>query len=150
MRRVCIRIGSLMVAALALAAVRPARADAVIDWNAIMEKTVAAPPTNPFFQARWAAIEQLAVFEAVNTITGDYEPYLGTLTAPPGASPEAAAIFGAANRPAATISEQATAVKIRFSNFIGFLLGRVSGINHLFPASHLNTGPCRLPSRACI
>jgi hypothetical protein len=35
------------------------------------------------------------VFEAVNTITGDYEPYLGTITAPPGASPEAAAVAAA-------------------------------------------------------
>ena len=28
------------------------------------------------------AITQLAVFEAVNAITGDYEPYLGTIVAP--------------------------------------------------------------------
>ena len=60
-----------------------------------MQATVAAPPTNPFFQARWGAIVQLAVFEAVNAIVGDYEPYLGTITAPPGASPDAAAIAAA-------------------------------------------------------
>ena len=35
----------------------------------------------PFPQARSAAITQLAVFEAVNAITRDYEPYLGTLFA---------------------------------------------------------------------
>jgi hypothetical protein len=46
---------------------------------------------NPFAQARYGAIVQLAVFEAVNSITGDYHPYLGTVTAPPGASAEAAA-----------------------------------------------------------
>ncbi len=40
-------------------------------------------------------IVQLAVFEAVNTIVGGYKPYLGTVTAPPGASPEAAAIAAA-------------------------------------------------------
>jgi hypothetical protein len=72
-----------------------AHADAVTDWNAIMEATVAAPPTNPFFQARWGAIVQLAVFEAVNAVVGDYEPYLGTITAPPWASPDAAAIAAA-------------------------------------------------------
>ena len=71
-----------------------AHADAVTDWNAIMEATVAAPPTNPFFQAL-GAIVQLAVFEAVNAVVGDYEPYLGTITAPPGASPDAAAIAAA-------------------------------------------------------
>ena len=72
-----------------------AHADAVTDWNAIMEATVAAPPTNPFFQAPSGAIVQLAVFEAVNTVVGNYEPYLGTIAAPPGASPDAAAIAAA-------------------------------------------------------
>src|SRR5262245_6793001 len=73
-----------------------ARADAVTDWNALMETTVTAPPTNPFFQARWGAIVQLAVFEAVNAIEGDYEPYLGVvIVAPSGASSEAAAIAAA-------------------------------------------------------
>src|SRR5437016_863026 len=71
------------------------RADAVTDWNAIMQATVTAPPTNPFFQARWGAIVQLAVFEAVNAIEEDYEPYLGLIDAPPWASPEAAAIAAA-------------------------------------------------------
>ena len=70
-----------------------ARADVVLDWNAVMERTVAGQ--NPFAQARFAAITQLAVFEAVNTITRDYEPYLGTIGAPPGASAEAAAIAAA-------------------------------------------------------
>src|SRR5437867_4113653 len=60
-----------------------ATTDAVTDWNAIMQMTVA--PTNPFFQARSAAIVQLAVFEAVNAILKDYEPYLGTIAAPTGA-----------------------------------------------------------------
>jgi hypothetical protein len=50
---------------------------------------------NPFAQARYAAIVQLAVFEAVNAITRDYKPYLGTITAPPGASADAAAIEAA-------------------------------------------------------
>ena len=49
--------------------------DVVLDWNAIMVTTVSGQ--NPFAQARFAAITQLAVFEAVNSITGDYEPYLG-------------------------------------------------------------------------
>src|SRR3954470_9827041 len=41
------------------------------------------------------AITQLAVFEAVNAITGDFEPYLDTVSAPAGASPEAAAAAAA-------------------------------------------------------
>jgi hypothetical protein len=81
---------------LALATIVPSvsRADAVTDWNAIMQATVTTSP-NPLFQARWSAIVQLAVFEAVNAIEGDYEPYLGVIDAPVWASPDAAAIAAA-------------------------------------------------------
>ncbi|HEX3106535.1 MAG TPA: vanadium-dependent haloperoxidase [Terriglobales bacterium] len=71
------------------------RADVVSDWNTIAVNTAVANKQNPFAQARYAAIVQLAVFEAVNAITGDYQPYLGTVTAPPGASADAAAIQAA-------------------------------------------------------
>jgi len=82
-----------MMLAMAMASAIPSavRADAVTDWNAIMQATVTAAPTNPFYQARWGAIVQLAVFEAVNAIEEDYEPYLGIIDAPPWASPDAAA-----------------------------------------------------------
>ena len=83
----------VMVAASVLFGASFAHADAVTDWNAIMQTTVT--PVNPFFQGRSAAIVQLAVFEAVNSIIGDYEPYLGRIAAPRGASPEAAAIAAA-------------------------------------------------------
>src|ERR1700687_4019409 len=72
-----------------------AKADVVLDWNAIAVNTAIANGQNPFAQARFAAIAQLAVFEAVNSITGDYRPYLGTIVAPPGASADAAAIQAA-------------------------------------------------------
>ena len=72
-----------------------ARADAVLDWNTIAVNTAVANKQNPFAQARYAAIVQLAVFEAVNAITQDYQPYTSSITAPPGASAEAAAIEAA-------------------------------------------------------
>ena len=72
-----------------------ARADVVLDWNAIAVSTAVKNGQNPFAQARYAAIVQLAVFEAVNAITGDYQPYLGTISAPPGASADAAAVEAA-------------------------------------------------------
>ena len=72
-----------------------AKADAVLDWNIIAVNTAVANGQNPFAQARYAAIVQLAVFEAVNAITGDYRPYLGTIVAPHGASADAAAIQAA-------------------------------------------------------
>jgi hypothetical protein len=90
------RVAVLTLAiALAPALESTAKADAVTDWNAIMQATVSTPPTNPFYQARWAAIVQLAVFEAVNSIEGNYEPYLGMIDAPAWASPDAAAIAAA-------------------------------------------------------
>src|SRR5246127_4462956 len=69
-----------------------ARADVVLDWNVIAVNTAIANGQNPFAQARFAAIAQLAVFEAVNSITAEYRPYLGTIVAPPGASADAAAV----------------------------------------------------------
>ena len=86
---------NVAIGVLALVACAPgiAAGDAVSDWNVIMQTTVSGQP--PFPQARFAAITQLAVFEAVNAITGDYAPYLGTVSPAPGASAEAAAIAAA-------------------------------------------------------
>jgi hypothetical protein len=77
-----------------------ARADVVLDWNVIAVNTAIANGQSPFAQARFAAITQLAVFEAVNAVTGDYEPYLltdghPTIVAPAGASADAAAVAAA-------------------------------------------------------
>jgi hypothetical protein len=72
-----------------------AKADDVLSWNEIAVDTAVANGQNPFAQARYAAIVQLAVFEAVNSITGDYRPYLGSIVAPHGASAKAAAIEAA-------------------------------------------------------
>jgi hypothetical protein len=67
--------------------------DVVSEWNVIMVATIGSQ--NPFAQGRFAAITQLAVFEAANAINRDYEPYLGTVFAPPNASQEAAVIAAA-------------------------------------------------------
>jgi membrane-associated phospholipid phosphatase len=72
-----------------------AKADPVLDWNVIAVDTAVANGQNPFAQARFAAIVQVAVFEAVNAIAGDYRPYLGSIVAPHGASPSAAAVQAA-------------------------------------------------------
>jgi PAP2 superfamily len=86
-------LGMLMATLLFGCAV--AKADVVLDWNVIAVNTAIANGQNPFAQARTAAIVQLAVFESVNAITGEYHPYLGTIVAPPGASADAAAIEAA-------------------------------------------------------
>ena len=100
MKRICGRAGKrtfclcvLMATLLFGRAV--AKADAVLDWNAIAVDTAIASGQTPIAQARYAAIVQLAVFEAVNSITGDYRQYLGSIVAPHGASADAAAIQAA-------------------------------------------------------
>lgn len=87
------RIAAGLLTVLLLLVPAGAHADVVHDWNTIMLTTISAQ--SPFAQARFGAITQLAVFEAVNACTGEYEPYLGTVIAPAGASPEAAAIAAA-------------------------------------------------------
>jgi hypothetical protein len=72
-----------------------AATDAVLDWNAIAVSTLISQGQSPFAQPRFLAITQLAVFEAVNAIRGDYQPYLGTVVAPAGASADAAAVAAA-------------------------------------------------------
>ena len=56
-----------------------AAADVVLDWNAIALATIRNQ--NPFAQARFAAIAQLAVFEAVNAITATVLNYASTAAA---------------------------------------------------------------------
>jgi hypothetical protein len=80
-------------AVLLLAGQSPARADVVLDWNAIALRTLSRQ--NPFFQARFMAMTQLAVFEAVNAVNGGYESYGKSIAADPNASTDAAAIAAA-------------------------------------------------------
>jgi len=87
--------GVCMLMATLLLGPAAAKADAVLDWNLIAVNTAVTNGQNPFAQARSAAIVQLAVFEAVNAITGDYRPYLGSIVAPHGASADAAAVEAA-------------------------------------------------------
>jgi hypothetical protein len=88
-------LGLCMLMAALLLGSAIAKADAVLDWNTTAVDTAVANGQSPFAQARYAAIVQLAVFEAVNAITGDYRPYIGTIVAPHGASADAAAIQAA-------------------------------------------------------
>ena len=66
MRRLCT---SVTLVALLVCSPIAARADVVLDWNAIAVSTLVSQGQSPFAQARFMAITQLAVFEAVNAIT---------------------------------------------------------------------------------
>jgi hypothetical protein len=87
------RIYTLAAAGMLMVAPALAHADVAHDWNTIMLSTISAQ--SAFAQARFAAITQLAVFEAVNACTGQYKPYTGAVPFELGASPEAAAIAAA-------------------------------------------------------
>jgi hypothetical protein len=70
-----------------------ASADVILEWNEIMVGVVADQPAPN--ASRLAAITHLAVFEAVNAVTGDHQASLGTITPSPRVSADAAAIAAA-------------------------------------------------------
>jgi vanadium-dependent haloperoxidase-like protein len=81
-----IRIAVAAVLAIGAAA-RSASADVVQDWNVQLLR-VPSPVGPP--QARLLAIMHVAMHDAINTITGEYETYGPAMNAPFGASPVAA------------------------------------------------------------
>ena len=76
----------------------PAQAnDVVLEWNqhAVALTLLPASSLSPVQQTRVMAIFHLAVHDAVNGITGEYETYLSPASPPQNASAEAAAIAAA-------------------------------------------------------
>src|SRR5262245_50671749 len=100
-------LASALASCFLLPVVGAVRADVVTEWNEIMVQTAQVATPDPVVRARTAAIAQVAVFEAVNSIVGDYEPYDHALEAPPSASADAAAI-AAAHRVLSTLHAQGT------------------------------------------
>lgn len=94
MTRSIARLFVLVLTIVPLTSLR-AQADEVLQWNEIAMGTLDANKVNPFEAARVAAVVHTAVFEAVNAVSGRYEPYLWTVSAPRGASPRAAAVAAA-------------------------------------------------------
>ena len=64
--------------------------EAVIEWNRLLQVTVASTPTPTVFFTRPYSLTSIAVFDALNSIDRVYQPYLIRVEAAPGASPEAA------------------------------------------------------------
>ena len=89
-----------LITAVSLATVHATAQNAVTDWNAIAitqarASTVAPGSTGPGSTGVYVAYVELAVYNALVAIQGKYEPYKYTLTAPRGASSDAAAIEAA-------------------------------------------------------
>lgn len=87
--------GSQILAALLLAAPSPAQ-NVVTEWNGIASKTIVTNGGKPSATSSvWFAYTSIAVYDAVNSVHGQFQPfyYRGSLS--PGASDEAAAVAAA-------------------------------------------------------
>jgi hypothetical protein len=84
-----------LIAPLVLASALNAR-NVVADWNAIGSTTVIANGGRvPGASTVWLAYSSLAMYDAVNAITGDYEPFYYRIAGPSNASIDAAAVAAA-------------------------------------------------------
>jgi hypothetical protein len=92
---VALMLTAIGLSILILASPGSARADAVLDWNIMALKMTAAGPFNPPLEARNLAIVHAAMFEAVNSIVGEFRTYAVKLTPPNWASTDAAAAAAA-------------------------------------------------------
>ena len=89
---------AVMVAALVTVAVAAPHAsaqtpDVVIQWNQMIQTLFGG--TGPGIHLRAMPMMHIAMFDAINSIEGDYTPYLGAVKASRGASAEAAAAVAA-------------------------------------------------------
>lgn len=81
-----------LAAALALAIIAPAgHADVIFDWNDVAFQALRADPMGPTFGSRSLAIVHAAMYDAVNSVTRNYQPYALNTLAAPGTSQVAAA-----------------------------------------------------------
>ena len=105
----------LFLAALVWASVLHA-GNVVADWNAIGSTTVIAnagkiPPASTI----WFTYSSLAMYDAVNAITGDYEPFYYRVAGPSNASIDAAAVAAAHRILVNYFPSQQTALDTQFT-----------------------------------
>ncbi|MDX6458261.1 MAG: hypothetical protein QOE55_1958 [Acidobacteriaceae bacterium] len=65
--------------------------DAVLDWNDTALAAIQTLELRPPIATYCLAMAHAAIFDAVNSIIGDYQPYVAPVSAPPDASADAAA-----------------------------------------------------------
>ena len=89
----------LLIAAVATALAFPpkgALANAVSDWDAIASTTIVTNAgIGPGAAGIWFAYVHLAIYDAVNSVDGSFEPYLASVPAEAGADEDAAAVAAA-------------------------------------------------------
>jgi hypothetical protein len=87
------RICVLFAATVVIPSVLPA--DVVIDWNQKANACVLEAKMYPFVGTRVMAIIHASMFDAINSIEGNYTPYKFKVAASVGSSPEAAGVAAA-------------------------------------------------------
>lgn len=116
------RLAALLGAVLSLTA-QACAADAVTDWNRTLTQALKTAGLAPGRQPRQAAVVHAAIFDAVNGIEREYEPYLVKEWAPGGARPEAAAVQAAYSSLLALFPAQ----KALFDQQLSASLAQISG-----------------------
>jgi hypothetical protein len=96
-------------------------ADVVLEWNQLAVHAIGQARVSPVVGSRAMAITQAAVYDAVNAIDPEFEPYHATVHASRGASPEAAAAQAAHDTLSALFPAQA-------ATFDGALAADLAGI----------------------
>ena len=81
--------------ALMMSAAQVTAADVVVDWNNVLLDTIRATGGPPCPISRTQALVHAAIYDAVNSIDRNHEPYLEFISAPVGVSPAAAAAAAA-------------------------------------------------------
>jgi hypothetical protein len=91
----------------------------VTDWNTIASTTIVTNAgKNPAASAVWFAYSSLAVYDAVNAITGQYQPFYYRFAAPANASTGAAAVAAAHRVLVNYFPTQQPALDTQFANSI--------------------------------
>jgi hypothetical protein len=70
-------------------------ADVVIEWNERADASVLEAKATPYAGTRVMAIVHTSMFDAINSIEGQYTPYKFKISAAPGSSPEVAGVAAA-------------------------------------------------------
>jgi Vanadium chloroperoxidase N-terminal domain len=115
-------IRKTLLAASIMSSAAPAVANVITDWN---ENTVSfvTPRMSPGAAQRVVAIVQAAMFDAVNSIERQYEPYLVQLPASAGASKDAAAATAAGTVLAALIPQANRQVRAMMTDYLAAIAG---------------------------
>jgi hypothetical protein len=91
----------------------------VVDWNTIALKTTAAAALNPPLESRNVAIVNASMYDAVTSVTEEFEPYAVRVTAPEGSSPQAAAVAAAHYALVRLYPGQAPALDTEYASSLG-------------------------------